>query len=78
MDGPLSSVNKIKLMVTILYEVMKDNIMKVDVGGRLMGCFVLTKIVDLDTSDSLSQMAFYSLDNLYHCYLGILDKLYHG
>ena len=38
----IRGINKIKLMVTSLYEIPNGNIMKLDMGTRLMGCFCFT------------------------------------
>ena len=39
----IGGVTKIKQMGTILYKITKGNIMKVDMGGILMGCFIITQ-----------------------------------
>ena len=56
----IRGVAKIKLMGTSIYEFTKGNIMKFDMGRRLMGFFVLPKMVALGASDSLSQINFSS------------------
>ena len=62
-------------MVTSLYEVTKGNIMKIEIGWSLLGCFLWPKMGALAASYSLSLISFSSWDNLYYRSLAILEGL---
>ena len=44
----IMSVTKTKLMGTIIYDVTKGSIIKVDMGRSLMGCFSVTRNCGLE------------------------------